>query len=105
MIHTLKTWPALYNAMAHNGKNFEIRKNDRRFITGDLLILQEYDINTKQYTGNIRVVQIKLIFTHTQIPGLQEGYVAMAVENVPCDDYSDRDSDKYYANLIKAVDK
>lgn len=41
MIHELKTDPKVFEDIISNGKNFELRKNDRNFQVGDLLILKE----------------------------------------------------------------
>lgn len=41
-IHELKCWPLEFRA-AHSGrKRFEVRKNDRGFETGDIVILHEF---------------------------------------------------------------
>ncbi len=51
MIHELKTWPKYYVRVFLGEKNFELRKNDRSFETGDLLFLKEFDPETNEYTG------------------------------------------------------
>jgi hypothetical protein len=50
MIHELKTWPQYYDVIISGHKTFEVRKNDRHFEVGDLLILKEYHPITG-YTG------------------------------------------------------
>jgi len=40
--HNLKTWPSYFNEVLSGEKTFEIRRNDRQFQVGDLLILEEY---------------------------------------------------------------
>lgn len=40
--HELKTQPVFFDAVARGDKNFEARKNDRNFLTGDTLILRRY---------------------------------------------------------------
>lgn len=47
----LKTWPEFYEAIVEGRKRFEIRKNDRGYAVGDLLLLQEYDPSREEYTG------------------------------------------------------
>lgn len=41
--HELKTWPEFWDAVSSGEKKFEVRKNDRGFQKGDLLILMKYD--------------------------------------------------------------
>ena len=43
MTHRLKIKPEYYQAVFDGIKNFEVRKNDRDFKVGDILILCEYD--------------------------------------------------------------
>lgn len=38
--HILKTWPEPWHAVADKLKRFEVRKNDRCFQTGDIVILR-----------------------------------------------------------------
>lgn len=38
-IHTLKCWPAFYDAVASGAKTFELRLDDRGYQPGDILIL------------------------------------------------------------------
>jgi hypothetical protein len=42
-IHTLKVWPAYYDRLADGSKTFEVRRDDRGYQTGDLLVLREWD--------------------------------------------------------------
>lgn len=50
-IHRLKTWPCYFVEVISGRKNFEVRKNDRGFKTGDLLDLIEWDPDTGDFTG------------------------------------------------------
>jgi hypothetical protein len=56
-IHCLKTWPHLYKLIVHPNKylrkTVDIRKDDRDFLTGDILILQEFNPENNQYTGYV----------------------------------------------------
>ena len=50
MTHELKTYPKYFQETIEGNKPFEIRKNDRNFQVGDVLILKEWD-NIK-YSGD-----------------------------------------------------
>jgi hypothetical protein len=41
--HKLKTISRYWDAVAAGIKTFEVRKNDRAFQTGDILVLEKYD--------------------------------------------------------------
>lgn len=47
--HKLKTWVRFWDAVASGEKTFEVRKNDRAFQTGDVLVLQKFDPETGGY--------------------------------------------------------
>jgi hypothetical protein len=80
-IHRLKTWKKLYEAVTEpdikNRKMVDIRKNDRGFLKGDYLLLQEYDEIKQEYTGK----ETLRLVTHilNQEPWVPSGYVAMSL--------------------------
>lgn len=47
-IHELKTWSPFFEAIANEEKTFEVRRNDRDFQVGDILLLREWDPVTDQ---------------------------------------------------------
>lgn len=47
----LKTWPEFFEAVASGNKTFEVRRDDRYFRVGDVLVLREYEPTIKRYTG------------------------------------------------------
>jgi len=49
--HKLKTIQPYFDEVVKGFKTFEVRKNDRDFKTGDIVILKEYDMKTKEYSG------------------------------------------------------
>jgi hypothetical protein len=49
--HELKSWPDYFEPISNGQKTFELRKNDRRFAVGDVLVLREYDDRQGAYTG------------------------------------------------------
>lgn len=46
-----KTWPELFEKVLSGEKNFDLRLADFECQPGDILVFQEYDPKTKQYTG------------------------------------------------------
>jgi hypothetical protein len=42
MRHELKCWPEYFHAIRSGRKKFELRKDDRGFAIGDLLVLREF---------------------------------------------------------------
>lgn len=46
-----KTWPAYFELILQGKKNFDLRLNDFEVKEGDTLVLEEWDPETKTYTG------------------------------------------------------
>ena len=80
MIHELKTWPKYYEQVELGAKTFEIRKYDRSFNTGDILVLREYNNDTGKYTGKKLSVIVSYILAEQ--PFVPEGYVCMAIHKL-----------------------
>lgn len=51
MILKKKVWPEYFQKIIENKKTFELRLNDFEINEGDTLLLQEWDPETKEYTG------------------------------------------------------
>ena len=77
MIHTLKTWPQYFETVQTGQKMFEFRKADRQFKTGDILVLQEWDPDKKEYSGRECYREVTYIFTEGF--GLPEGFCIMSL--------------------------
>ena len=76
MTHELKTYPKYFQETIEGNKQIEIRKNDRDFQVGDVLILKEWD-NIK-YSG--REIGVVVRYVLRDFIGLQEGYVALGLQ-------------------------
>jgi len=76
--HELKTWPEYFEAIWDERKNFELRKNDRNFEVGDVLLLQEYEPTTEVYSGRVIKVTVTYILFGGEW-GLTEGDCIMAL--------------------------
>ncbi len=71
-VHELKIQPKYYLPVAAGTKNFEIRKNDRDYHTGDDLILREYDKGL--YTGRHVRRKVRYVLENCPEYGLKDGF-------------------------------
>jgi hypothetical protein len=79
-IHNLKTWPGYFQFVFDGIKTFELRQDDRGFEIGDILHLQEYEPETKTYSG--RYVDALVTYMLGGFEGISEGWVCMAIKIV-----------------------
>lgn len=80
MTHELKILPQYFQAVWNETKTFELRKDDRDYHGGDLLLLKEWD-GTK-YTGSVLYVKVTYILRDAEKYGLKDGYVIMGVRHI-----------------------
>lgn len=78
MKHELKTWTKYFEAVFNGKKNFELRKDDRGFQIGDILILKEWEPELGKYTGRQLTKSVTYIFEGGSL-GLEKGFVIMAI--------------------------
>lgn len=52
MIHELKSWRHFFQAIISGDKVHDLRKNDRGYNVGDVLVLKEYNFENGTYTGS-----------------------------------------------------
>lgn len=76
IVHELKIDKKYATAVVEGNKLFEIRKNDRGFKQGELLILREYE--NGKYLDIMIWAQITYILEGFE--GLKEGYVALGIK-------------------------
>lgn len=74
--HELKILPIYFQAQLEGKKNFEIRKNDRNYNVGDLLLLEEYNPETQEFTGREIAVKVTYITDYQQ----RDGYVVLGTK-------------------------
>lgn len=77
--HKLKTWPKPFKDVCDNYKIFEYRLNDRDFKEGDILMLLEWDPESKQYTNHRVDLDVTYCLYGGQF-GIPEGYVIMSIQ-------------------------
>lgn len=78
MIHELKTWNEYFEEIFMGHKTFEVRKADRPFKKGDILILREWNLKTKQYTGRELARNVSYVLEGGQF-GIEKGFMVMAI--------------------------
>jgi hypothetical protein len=78
--HTLKIWPAPFEALRTGRKRFEWRQDDRGFGEGHLLVLREWDPETKAYSGRELIAEVGYVLRGGF--GMPGGYCVMSLEDV-----------------------
>ena len=87
--HVLKTWPVYFDAIKRGDKNFEVRRDDRGFQKGDILVLQRTDPerNLKvdlDYRGAVKHElrkRITYVLTGGQF-GIEPGFVVLGLSDI-----------------------
>ena len=81
MVHELKTWEEYFRLMESGEKPFELRKNDRGFLTGHELLLCEYNPRTQTYTGRTLRRKITYILqgSEAEMFGLKAGFCILGL--------------------------
>lgn len=72
-----KIWPKFFNDIIKRQKRFEIRKDEDKVKVGDVLILKEWDPETKEYTGRELTCRVEYVFRGDKYKedfGLKPGY-------------------------------
>jgi hypothetical protein len=76
-VHALKTWPQFYEAVVSGEKTFEVRRNDRGYQVGDILILQEYRPDAFVFTG--RETDVRVTYLLQDERWLRPGFCVMGI--------------------------
>lgn len=79
MIHELKIHPEYFKAVVLGDKTFEIRKNDRNYSVGDLLVLKEYSTESG-YTGKYTIVKTTYVLTDPEF--VKEGFAVLGIASI-----------------------
>lgn len=86
MLHEVKIVPRYLKKIITGKKSYEIRKNDRDYIAGDWIALNEYDRG--EYTG--RFVLANIIGVEEYPKYLTLGYVILQLEPLEVCDKTNR---------------
>lgn len=57
-VHVLKTWPVPFQAMRAEEKLYELRKDDRDYRVGDVLVLCEYDPTADTFSREVDFYEV-----------------------------------------------
>jgi len=76
-VHELKTVQPFFDQVADGSKKFELRKNDRDYKWGDILVLREWSNGAQVYTGSNVCVRVTGVLD--QFVGLQQGYCILSI--------------------------
>lgn len=85
--HELKIIPCYFHDVKHGYKTFEIRRGDRDFKAGDILILKEYKQYEERggcfakYSGKSVAVKVTYVTNLSGVAGLN-GFVGMSIERI-----------------------
>lgn len=83
--HRLKCWPEFFDAVLSGKKKHELRRcDDRTFVVGDTLHLDEYNPQPKQYTGRTVDVLVTYITSAESVcafspTALDKNYVILSI--------------------------
>lgn len=80
--HRLRIWPEFFDAIESHALTCQVRRADRDFRVGDLLLLEEYIPRLGRYTGrtmvrSITYLQDALAPAAPSIPGVDQTRAAM----------------------------
>lgn len=76
--HSLKIWPRFYDPVDLGLKTFEVRKNDRDYRAGDLVIMREWDPEAGAYTDKPELGPYVIGYV-LALGGANYGYVAFSL--------------------------
>jgi len=81
-VHELKSWPKSFAPLNAGQRHVELRRDDRLFEAGDIIIWREWDPEIEQETGRHRVGRVTFVERCQDVIGkqaLRPGWVALSV--------------------------
>ena len=80
-IHELKIWPQFFQTVSDGRQKAEIRRDDRGFEIGDLLILKEWMPDLKKHTNReCRVRVTDIVHADPALEGIEDGFCLLSIE-------------------------
>lgn len=80
--HVLKTQPPFFDDVRSGNKTFELRRDDRRYSVGDILLLREFDPRSRTYTGRHCRRRVTYVLRDAEAFGLAPGFVILGLLEV-----------------------
>lgn len=81
--HTLKTVQPYFGHVRSGRKKFEVRRDDRGYQPGDLLVLAEWD---GEFTGQDCVREVVYVLRDGEDFGVQPGFVVLGLRSPTTND-------------------
>jgi len=85
MIHSIKCVNPFFEDVLAGKKTFEVRKNDRRYKVGDLLLLHEYNPEREIYMKRRCLVEVTYMIKGSSLYGIRKGYAILGIRNFEYD--------------------
>lgn len=79
-VHVLKCMPHFFGPLEDGSMTFAIRRNDRRYQVGDILIHREYDPAFGHTGREVRPLVVTYILMDEDFPALAPGFIIMGVK-------------------------
>lgn len=86
-LQDLKCWPEYFEETWNGNRYFEVRKNDRDYQLGDLLLIREWCPNLGDYTG--RHIERTASYILKDEYFVKKGFVVIGLINLVAYDLSD----------------
>jgi ParB family transcriptional regulator, chromosome partitioning protein len=83
--HVIKCWPEYFKPIAKGEKTFDLRKDDRSYAVGDIVLLCEFRPTTGEYTGP--TIRVKIGYILREFAGLMPGYCILGIERISDDQH------------------
>jgi hypothetical protein len=64
--HLVKSWPEFFEPISQGIRTHDLRRNDREYNIGDILILREFESKSQRYTGRECEVEITSMTSFAQ---------------------------------------
>lgn len=78
-IHELKCMPEFFEPVTDGRKTFEIRRLDRTYESGDVLLLREWHPALEDYTERVAFVAVTYVLKGGQF-GISDAFCVMSIE-------------------------